>query len=221
MLRRILTISALAAASFAQDLPQRVAEVKQSIAENQARLRQYTWTETTEISLKGDEKKRTQSDCVYGPDGKVHKTPIGTPPPPKKQRGLKGKIVANKIDEMKEYMDRVTSLVRRYLPPDPKAMQTAYQSGKAVLDKASGELAFHDYAKPGDLFTFTFDTATKKLRGIAVATYLDKPEEKVTVKASFSSLADGTNFLEESVLDAKAKEIQIKTTNSGHHKAGG
>ena len=43
----------------------------------------------------------------------------------------------------------------------------------------------------------------------------------MTVTARFSGLADGTNFLEESVLDATAKEIQIKTTNSGHHKAGG
>ena len=69
--------------------------------------------------------------------------------------------------------------------------------------------------------TFTFDTATKKLRSIDVATYLDSPKDTVTVTARFSSLADGTNFLEESVLDASAKEIQIKTTNSGHSKAGG
>lgn len=229
MKQRILSIFVLsAAAAFSQDaapdkaaLQQRVGEIRQAIAQNKAQLKQYAWTETVAISLKGEEKKRTQSDCVYGPDGKVHKTPIGAPPPPKKQRGLKGKIVANKIDDMKEYMDRVGSLVRRYLPPDPKAMQAAHQSGKAVLDKASGELVFHDYAKAGDLLTFTFDTATKKLRGIVVATYLDKPEEKVTVNARFSSLADGTNFLEESVLDATAKEIQVKTTNSEHHKAGG
>jgi len=32
-----------------------VAALKQSLAENQARLRQYEWVETTAVSLKGEE----------------------------------------------------------------------------------------------------------------------------------------------------------------------
>jgi hypothetical protein len=39
---------------------ERVAALKQALAANQAALKQYTWTETTEISLKGDVKKRQQ-----------------------------------------------------------------------------------------------------------------------------------------------------------------
>jgi hypothetical protein len=65
-----------------------------------------------------------------------------------------------------------------------------------------------------------FDLAAKKLKSFQVATYLDEQEDAVSLVASFSSLADGTNFLEQSVLDAKAKQIQIKTTNFGHKKAG-
>jgi hypothetical protein len=226
MIRQILPIFALAAtAAFAQDagadkaaLQARIAELKQSIAQNQTQLKQYAWTETVQISLKGDEKKRTQSDCKYGPDGKLQKTAIGEPPPAKKQKGLKGRIVANKIDDMKEYMDRVGSLVKRYLPPNPPSLQTAFQAGRGTLNKASGEVAFIDYAKPGDKLTFTFDTATKKIRSIVVSTYLDKPGDMVTVNARFTALPDGTNFMEESLLDATGKEIQVRTTNSGHHK---
>ena len=230
MIHRILILSALAAIGSAQQaapdkaaLQQRLAELKQSMAQNQAQLRQYTWTETTEISLKGEAKKREQKECRYGPDGRVVKTAIGDAPAPPagKARGLKGKIVANKVEEMKDYMDRVGSLVRRYIPPDPQSMQTAFQAGKASLDKQSGTLVFNDYAKPGDKVTLTIDTSTKKLRGFAVATYLDEPKDTVNVQARFSSLADGTNFLEETVLDAAAKAIQIKTTNFGHRKAGG
>ena len=228
MIRPTLTFCFLAAsAAFSQApdksaLQQRLGEVKQSIAQNQAQLKQYAWTETTVVSLKGDEKKRTQADCKYGPDGKLQKTPVGDAPPPKSKgrKGVKGKIVANKIDDMKKYMDRVASLVKRYLPPDPKAMQAAFKSGKATMDAASGALEFHDYVKPGDKFIFTFDTATKKLTSVEVTSFLDDAKDAVTVKAHFSSLADGTNFLEESVLDARAKEIQVKTTNSGHRKAG-
>jgi hypothetical protein len=45
---------------------QRVAALKQSIAESQARLRKYEWIETTIISLKGEEKDRKEQRCYYG-----------------------------------------------------------------------------------------------------------------------------------------------------------
>jgi hypothetical protein len=204
-----------------QALQQKIAALKQSMADNQAKLRQYSWTETTEISLKGEVKKREQNECRYGADGKVQKTPIGDSGGQQAKgakRGLKGKIVANKVDEMKDYMDRVGSLVKRYVPPDPDAMQASFQSGKALLDKASGSLTFTDYAKPGDRVTLSFDTAAKKLRVFSVNTYLDSPQDTVTLTARFSSLPDGVNFLEETVLNAAAKEIQIRTTNFGHQK---
>ena len=205
-----------------QEMQQRIAAVKQSMAENQAKLHQYSWTETTEVSLKGEVKKREQKECRYGPDGKVVKTPIGDAGAAAgggKKRGLKGKIVEKKVDELKDYMDRVGSLVRRYVPPSAQSMQAAFQAGKASIDKASGTLTFTDYAKPGDKVTLSFDPAVKKLRTFNVATYLDSPEDVVTLTARFSSLPDGTNFMEETLLNATAKQIQIKTTNFGHQKA--
>jgi hypothetical protein len=232
MIRQALSVTALALlaglAVFSQQpapdkaaLQQRIGEVKQSLAQNQEQLKQYAWTETVEISLKGEVKKRNQSAASYGPDGKVVKTPIGDPAPAPsgRKRGLKAKIVKNKIDDMKEYMDRVGSLVRRYVPPDPQVMQQSYQAGKATLTPATGTLVFIDYAKPGDKVTLTFNAATKKITSFAVATYLDSPKDVVSVKARFSSLADGPNYLEESILDATGEKIQIKTTNFGHRKA--
>lgn len=227
MIRQTLSICALAAVGLLAEqaetanaaLQQRLSEIKQSIAKNQARLRQYAWTETTEISLKGEAKKRTQAACQYGADGKVQKTAIGAAPPPQSRRGIKGRIAANKIDEMKDYMDRAGSLVRRYVPPDPLAMQAAFKAGKAALNTATGDLVFSDYVKPGDKVTVTFDPAAQRIRSFAVATYLDEPKDSVTLNARFSSLPDGTNFLEEVVLNASAKEIQIRTTNFGYRKA--
>lgn len=224
----IAQVQAQDAAAQKQAVQQRLAGVKESMARNQAQLKQYAWTETTEISLKGEVKKREQKDCKYGPDGKVQKTVVGGGTPEQGEQGgrrgrkggIKGKIIENKVEDMKEYMDRVGSLVHRYVPPDPQAMQAAFQAGRASFDKATGALVFSDYAKPGDKVTLLFDTAAKKLRSFQVATYLDDQKDAVSLVANFSSLADGTNFLEQSVLDAKAKQIQIKTTNFGHKKAG-
>src|SRR5262245_37756156 len=56
---------------------EKIAAFKESMAKNHAALRQYTWTETTDISLKGSDKKHEEKQCQYGADGKVQKTPIG------------------------------------------------------------------------------------------------------------------------------------------------
>jgi hypothetical protein len=40
-----------------QAVQERLAELKQSIAANQAKLRTYEWVATTEVSLKGEVKK--------------------------------------------------------------------------------------------------------------------------------------------------------------------
>ena len=58
-------------------LQQKLEAIKTSSAENQQKLHQYTWTETSSITANGREMPPKVSNCFYGPDGKVHKTPIG------------------------------------------------------------------------------------------------------------------------------------------------
>ena len=84
------------------DLQQKLAAAKTAAAANQQALRLYSWLEKTELSLKGEVKSTSIDMCRYGPDGKVQKTPVVQPPPPEKKRGLKGRIIENKKEEMKE-----------------------------------------------------------------------------------------------------------------------
>lgn len=206
-------------------LQQRVAELKASVAANQANLKKYQWLQTTQVSIKGETKKEERAQCRYGPDGQLQKTPIGAPAPaPKTPRGVRGRVVEKKVEEMKDYMDRLKSLIGHYAPPDPQRMQAAAQSGNANLNIAQGGVAtltLNDYYKPGDKVAFALDTATKKLKSYDVNTYLDDPKKDiVTMTNRFASLPDGTNYLEQTVLDAAAKQIQVKTTNSGHSLVG-
>ncbi len=70
--------------AFAQDsaVQERLAAVKLVMALNAQKLHQYQWIETTQVTLNGDARPPTQASCQYGPDGKVQKTPIGSPPAP-------------------------------------------------------------------------------------------------------------------------------------------
>ena len=210
---------------------EKVAAIKQSIEQNQAQLKQYSWVETTTISLKGEVKKTEQKSCMYGADGKVVKTAIAGAPQQQPQdsggggrrggRGgkVKAKVIENKVEDLKEYMAEAAALIKQYVPPNPQTMQASLKAGKAAIDKASGHVVFSDYAKPGDKVTLTFDSAAKKLSGFDVSTYLDKPQDTVTLKANFSRLEDGTSYMQESVLDVKAKNVVVKTTNGGYKKA--
>src|SRR5580765_6010336 len=80
----------------------RVAALKQSLGSSMAALRKYEWMETTVVSMKGEEKSRKQNRCYYGADGKVQKVPVESAPaaPAKDKRGVRGKVVENKKEEI-------------------------------------------------------------------------------------------------------------------------
>jgi hypothetical protein len=218
----LIGASAASAQAAKQELQQKLAMVKESVARNQAALKQYTWTEHTDMSLKGEVKKSIDNLCRYGPDGKVAKTAIGAPAPQKQMRGLKKKVAEKKIGELQDYMERAAALIHRYMPPSPEAMQAAFQAGNTSLGQAGPgkiQLQFRDYAKPGDALTFSFDTASKALQSISVNSYLDDPKEDVvTLAVAFQTLPDGTNYVASTTLNAAAKEVVVKTSNSNYQK---
>ena len=206
------------------ELQQKIAAVKQSVAENQQKLHQYQWTETTQLTLKGEAKPPKTSMCKYGPDGTVQKTPMGTPAPPPSGGRMKQKVIEKKKEEMQEYMGQVKSLLAKYTPPDPQKMEQAFKSGNASLNPNAAAqtlaLVFKNYAQSGDQMTLTFDTATKKVSVLNVNTYLDDPKDVVTLAARMASLPDGTNYVQQTVLDATAKQLQVTTTNSNYQRIG-
>ena len=59
------------------------------------------------------------------------------------------------------------------------------------------------------------------MRSYNVSSYVEKPkDDAVTLAVTFGSLADGTSYPQQILLDVKAKDIQVKVTNSGHKKSG-
>lgn len=227
--RRLLMGGAIALASvvpaFAQmpDLQAKLTEVKQAAALNTQMLHQYQWTETTQLTLKGDAKPPSQNLCQYGPDGQMQKTLIGTPPPPPSGGRMKQRIVEKKKEEIKDYMGDVKNLLALYVPPDPQKMQQAYAAGKVSLNPAGGmiNLIFTDYAVPGDKMTLSYDTAAKKIVSLDINTYMGDAKDAVSLKATMATLPNGPNYTQQSVLTATAKKLVVTTTNSNYRKSGG
>jgi hypothetical protein len=210
-------------AQIAATAQQHARELKQSIAANRAKLMKYQWIQTTQVNLKGQTKKDSTDSCRYGSDGKVVKTPVGPPPLPPNipQSGIKGRIARKKMAEMQDYTTRLKSLISHYAPPDPDMIQTAVQNGGVNMQSNAGiaTLTFTNYYKPGDSVSFALDTATKKLVSYNVNTYLDDPKKDiVTLANQFATLPDGTNYVQQTTLNATSKQLQIITTNSNYSR---
>src|ERR1039457_4837758 len=124
-----LLLTPAIARSQSPEVQQRVAALKQSVAKDQQSIRQYEWIETTVISLKGNEKSRQQKQCYYGAEGSLQKVPVSASPPPDKKRGVRGRIIENKKEELTDYMKRAMAMVKTYVPPDPARIQAVKDAG--------------------------------------------------------------------------------------------
>ena len=203
-----------------------VAAIKQSLGKSAAALKQYQWVETTVVSIKGEEKSRTQNNCFYGADGKVQKTPVAAAPAEdsKKKRGLRGKIVENKKEEISESTKEAVALVKQYVPPDPARIQAATDAGKLSIipPDAKGMVAvvIKDYLKVGDSLTITVNAATDVISSVTVATFTDSAKDAVGLKVSWGSFPDGTVYVATIHLDVAAQNLAVAIENTGYKKVG-
>lgn len=203
--------------------------VKESLQKSMAALRQYQWVETTAVSMKGEEKSRTQNNCYYGADGKVQKTSVAATAPAKedkkKSRGVKGRVVENKKEEISDATKEAIALVKQYVPPDPARIQAAKEAGRVTVtppDPAGHvRLVIKDYLKAGDSLTLDVNAATDHILGVTIATFTDKAKDAVGLKVAFGAFADGTVYPAKIQLDVAAQNLAVAIENSGYKKVGG
>jgi len=204
-------------------VPERVAALKATVAASQIILKQYEWIETTVVSLKGDEKSRKQERCYYVADGNVQKIEVSGSPEPQKKRGLRGRIIENKKEELTDYMKQAVALVKTYVPPNPAKIQAAKDAGKVSIEVLEpgkrARLNFRDYEKPGDNLGVAVDLVNSRLLSVKVATYLDDAKDAVTLDVRMGQLDDGTSYASDITLDANAKNLKVAVQNSGYRKA--
>jgi hypothetical protein len=210
------------------------AAVKQSLQTSMAALRQYQWVETTAVSMKGEEKSRTQSSCVYSADGKVQKTPMAAPEPESngrdrgrdkdRDRGVKARVVENKKEEISDATKEAIAVVKDYVPPDPARIQAAKDAGKLTVSQPDPQgrvtIVIKDYAKAGDTLTLDVNAASDRISAVTVSTFTDKAKDAVQLKISFGALTDGTMYPATTNLDVKSQNLAVVIQNSGYKKIG-
>ena len=197
------------------------------VAGNNEALRQYTWTEHTEVLVKGEVKSSTALTCRYDGSGKLVKTP---PADTNEQDGkakkdpsaMSNKPRVRKKADMQDYIERAISLIHVYVPLKPDQLQLLLQRGSASLGKAEGgksEIRLVGYFQGGDSLVFTYDPVSKALLHASIKSTMGSPKDPVTLDAVFETLPDGVNHLASTILNAPNRKVQVKTRNDSYQKA--
>jgi len=208
------------------DMSENIAMIKKNLTESKEKIKNYEWIETMTTSLKGEDKSVKQNQCYYSVDGKLTKVPTGaTTAPAKTPGGIRGKAVANKKEEMADYIKACVAQVHTYLPPDATKLQQIYAAGKATIQVLEPgkkfKLNFPDYNVKGDMLSISIDKVNQKIMALDVNTYVDDPAKKIVFNVTYSDLPDGTQYENTTTLDAQGKDLKIVIANSGYKKAAG
>jgi len=222
----IMSILILTFRTFAQqDVQELISMVKKNLAESKEHIKQYEWLETTTTFLKGEQKSVKQNQCYYSVDGKLTKVETGGGTEAKTKGGIRGKVAANKKEDMADYVKAAIEKIQTYLPPDAAKLQQIFGAGKSsiqVLEPGKKfKISFPDYNEKGDLLSISIDKAKQKLMSLDVSTYIDEPDKKVVFNVAYKDLPDGTQYANSTTLDAQAKNLKIVIVNSGYKKGNG
>jgi hypothetical protein len=69
--------------------------------------------------------------------------------------------------------------------------------------------------------TLTFDPAKSAVISLSISTYMGDSKDVVTLQVQMANLADGTSHVQQTVLNATAKQLVVTTTSSNYQKLGG
>ena len=204
----------------------RIAQIKASLAASKTALKSYEWVETTAISLGGEEKARLEKRCYYGAEGTLQKVPLGPEKEEKKKRGLRGKAIESKKEEIQASTKEAIALLRQYAPLDPDKIEAAKGVGNLSVSTPAPDggikVTIKNYLKPGDEVTIDVDGAKNTLKGFGISSYVGdavaKEKSPVTAKIGYGTLPDGTLYPATETLVIASQKLSVDIQNSGYKK---
>ena len=207
---------------------ERATAIKATLAKSQTALRQYEWTETTIVSLNGEEQSRKQQRCSYGADGLVHKV-LMTESAPKVQKRAAFGMTAEKVEQTKkqkeamaEYIAEAEKLIQQYIPLNQNGIQAAVKEDKLTYQLIEtgkrGRLTIRNFLKTGDSIDLDMDLTNNRPLLLNIFSYLNFEAEPVTLTASLGALDSKIIYTAETVLEISRKNLKVSVQNSDYRQ---
>jgi hypothetical protein len=215
-------LSGMTAIAQSQQMEQKLMAIKEAQAANKQKLAQYTWRETETIAIKGDVKD-TKTYLVQLVNGQQQKTLVNDQNAGSGggRRGrVKEHVIEKKTEEYQEYGQSIGALAKQYTTPNPEAMMQAKQAGNISLQPGAStvSLVIKNYVKQGDSMTMTISEQTHSPVSVQVNSYLNDPNDAVTISAQFAQLPDGANHVATTTINGVSKQLTVNEQNSNYQK---
>jgi hypothetical protein len=227
--RKVLVVAALLtvlafvvapeALSQNTELQQRVAAIKQYLSLNKQVLAQYTWQESQTVSVKGEVKKQELFQVRMGPDGQPQKTNLD---PDQSSGGRRHGIKHRIKEDYEKYGQEIAALAQSYAQPDPGKFQQLFDQGNVMLGSAGMpnevKVVVSGYLKQGDSVTIIFNKEQQAIQSLQISSYLDDPQDAVTISAQYAQLPNGPNHVASMIVNGVSKQLTVQMQNSNYQK---
>ena len=201
--------------SSAQDISpgQIIAAFADEQVRNKAALGEYIWQQQEIISIKDRLESQRLFQVEIGRDGRTEKMPLDLPEETssslKTGRGMAAWAVQKKKHSVQQYAGELQKLAETYVEASPDLLRAAYDRRDISIKPAARgftQMFIHNYLKPDDTATLTFDEKTNELQSIDATSYVTSSKELVEIHASFSNIQNGPDHIDEiRALDPKRK----------------
>lgn len=189
-------------------------KVSQARQQNAMKTRDYSWTQRTEVKLKG-ETKSLKSDIVrYTVDGELQKTPIDETSA-KKPKGVRGKIAKKKAGEMKDWMAELGEVLKAYSLPTAGNLLDFLNKAAVSPDGEGRKLEASDVVVAGDRMSIWID-ANHKMTKTEVSTQHDGSDVKL--ETDHATTPDGLDYTARTTILVPDKGVEMTVENFSYQK---
>ena len=196
-------------------LTQGGAAVGQKMSQNLQALQSYSWKMRTELKMGGESKVASIHQIRFDLSGQPQKTQISAPPEKKKARGIKGKKIKQKQEEMKQLVEALSKTAMAYILPEPDQLQHFLQTANAWEGQGAtgGSIRFEGkgFATPQDHVNLYVNKTTKNFQRLSATTDLEG--NPVQIQADYRDMQNGPTYLAKMTLDYPEAEVQLIVEN--------
>ena len=209
-----LALSMAAPAVAQTDMAAVAEKVSQARQQNAMKTRDYSWTQRTEVKLKGETKSLKTEIVRYTVDGELQKTPIDETSA-KKPRGIRGKVAKKKAGEMKDWMADLGVVLKQYSLPTAGNLLDFLNKASVSPDGDGRKLDATDVVQAGDRMSVWID-ANHKMTKTEVSTQHDGSDVKL--ETDHATTPDGLDYTARTVIVVPDKGVEMTVENFSYQK---
>ncbi len=210
----VLGLFMATSAAAQMDMTDIVSKVSKARQENAIKTRDYSWTQRTEVKVKGEVKNLKTEIVRYTVDGELQKTPIDETSA-KAPTGLRGKVAKKKMGEMKDWMAELGGLLKAYSLPTAGNLLDFLNNASVSPDGSGRRLDATGVVQAGDRMSVWIG-ADHKMTKTEVTTQHDGSDVKLMT--DHETTPDGLDYVARTTIVVPDKGVEMTVENFSYQR---